>query len=83
MYQVSFDDAPKMTPAMTRPPPDDAQAARIACAEAHQVLGALAHHVGLFDHPDVIRALDNLSAAADGRPVPHTDLLPWPKEALP
>ena len=39
----------------------------------------LADHAGVYDHPDVQRALDN---AARGRLV-HTDLLPWPKTPLP
>jgi len=50
------------------------------CAEAYQVVGC-----GMFGEPckytqeDVARALDNLSAAANGVPRPHADLLPWPK----
>jgi hypothetical protein len=50
------------------------------CAEAYQVIGA-----GMLLAPvpytqdDVARALDNLSAAANGDPRPHDDLLPWPK----
>ena len=49
------------------------------CGELYQVLGSLADHAGVYDHPDVQRALDN---AARGRLV-HTDLLPWPKTPLP
>lgn len=50
------------------------------CGEAYQVIGA-----GMLGEPvtyaqaDVERALDNLSAAANGEPRPHEDLLPWPK----
>lgn len=50
------------------------------CAEAYQVVGA-----GMLGEPcsytqaDVERALDNLSAAANGEPRPHDDLLPWPR----
>lgn len=50
------------------------------CAEAYQVVGA-----GMWGKPcdyfqwDVERALDNLLAAAEGKPRPHDDLLPWPK----
>lgn len=50
------------------------------CAEAYQVVGA-----GMWGDPcpytqrDVERALDNLSAAANGMPRPHADLLPWPQ----
>lgn len=51
------------------------------CAEAYQVIGAMAStDVPLnLDHPDVIRALDNMSAAANKQPRPHDDLLPFPK----
>jgi hypothetical protein len=55
---------------------------RYDCAEAYQVIGA-----GLVDPPmpytqdDVVRALDNLVAAANGDPRPHDDLLPWPASA--
>lgn len=52
------------------------------CAEAYQVLGNLAHIAGLFDTPDVVRALDNIYAASVGEPRPHADLLPWPKDKL-
>lgn len=44
------------------------------CAEAYQVLGVVsASAPGL----NVDRALDNLSAAAQGDPRPHDDLLPF------
>lgn len=56
-------------------------AAREACAEAYQVIGSLAYQAGVFDHDDVIEALDNTLAAADGRKRPH-DLLPWPKRQM-
>jgi hypothetical protein len=52
------------------------------CAEAYQVIGA-----GMFLDPaeytqaDVERAMDNLSAAANGDPRPHDDLLPWPQQS--
>jgi transposase-like protein len=48
------------------------------CAELYQVLGSLSDSTELFDHPDVIRALDQASQAR----VVHDDLLPWPREAL-
>ena len=50
------------------------------CGEAYQVIGA-----GMLGEPcaytedDVERALDNLSAATNGDPRPHNDLLPWPR----
>ena len=47
------------------------------CAEAYQVVGELAARAGLFEHPDVAKALDNLSAAANGDPRPHEGLLPF------
>lgn len=49
------------------------------CAELYQVLGIIADHASVTDHPDVQRALDN---AARGRLV-HRNLLPWPKSPLP
>ena len=45
------------------------------CAEAYQVVGALAGD--RFGDPGVTKALDNLSAAANGEPRPHDDLLPF------
>ena len=50
------------------------------CGEAYQVVGS-----GMYGDPcpytdsDVERVLDNLSAAANGDPRPHDDLLPWPR----
>lgn len=49
------------------------------CAELYQVIGALADYAGVWNHPDVIRAMDN---ASDGR-LTHRDLLPWPRKKLP
>ena len=43
---------------------------------AYQIVGALAHYTGTFEHPDVQRALDYLS----GEKV--EDILPWPREAI-
>src|SRR5690606_29550409 len=51
----------------------------IVCAEAYQVVGALASYAGVFCTDDVGRALDNL---AQHKRV-HSDLLPWPKNAAP
>jgi predicted negative regulator of RcsB-dependent stress response len=47
------------------------------CAEAYQVVGALAMAAGAFETDAVRKALDNLSAAANGDPRPHEDLLPF------
>ena len=46
------------------------------CADAYQVVGALAHLTDTFDHPDIIRALDRFS---DPLASTDEDLLPWPK----
>ena len=51
------------------------------CAEAYQVLGAISTQPCPHTARDVERALDNLCAAAEGKPRPHDDLLPWPKPA--
>ena len=45
------------------------------CAEAYQVIGCLAGD--FFNDDAVIRAMDNLFAAANGDPRPHEDLLPF------
>jgi len=46
------------------------------CAEAYQVIGALAERAGLLHLPAVEKALGNLDAATRGDPRPHADLLP-------
>lgn len=46
------------------------------CAEAYQVIGALADRAGLLHHPAVEKALENLDAATRGDPRLHPDLLP-------
>ncbi len=45
---------------------------RQLCAEVYQVAGALGA---------APRVLDNLWAAADGKPLPHASLLPYPAAA--
>lgn len=67
---------------MTETMTDALERALEALGEAYQVVGAIARYAGIFETTDVQRALDNISAAANGEPVPHTDLLPWPKEEL-
>jgi hypothetical protein len=42
---------------------------RTLCAEVYQVAGTLGADA---------RVLDNLWAAADGKPLPHASLLPYP-----
>lgn len=55
------------------------QKLREVCAEAYQVLGvALIGEPRCWTDADAARALDNVSAAANGDPIPHQDLLPWP-----
>jgi len=54
----------------------EAERLRRDCAEAYQVIGALADRAGLLHHPAVEKALENLDAATRGDPRPHTDLLP-------
>ncbi len=46
------------------------------CAEAYQVMGALAERAGLLQYPAVVKALENLDAATRGDPRLHADLLP-------
>lgn len=46
------------------------------CAEAYQVIGALAERAGLLQYPAVVKALENLDAATRGDQRPHADLLP-------
>lgn len=46
------------------------------CAEAYQVIGALAGRANLLQYPAVEKALENLDAATRGDPRPHADLLP-------
>jgi hypothetical protein len=54
---------------------------RYDCAEAYQVIGQLAANADLLGHPSVAKALDNLSAAAQGDPRPHDNLLPFSLES--
>lgn len=44
-------------------------------AEAYQVIGTLAHVVGLFDDPEVARALDYFSRCGTEDEIP--EILPW------
>lgn len=52
------------------------------CAEAYQVVGALADMAGVFERPEVGKVLDNLCAAAGGEPRPHADVLPFVVEGV-
>lgn len=53
--------------------PEYPQAAEV-CAQLYQVIGSMASDLGVFDHPQVIKALDNASAHA----MQHQDVLPFP-----
>lgn len=62
---------------------DKEQRAEIArlrnlCLETYQVVGSLASDADMFEAPETIKALDNLSAAGHGEALPHTSLLPYP-----
>ncbi len=53
-----------------------------ACSEAYQVVGHMlleSHEQPKYTHQDVILVLDNLIAAVNNIPLPHSDVLPWPK----
>lgn len=45
--------------------------------EAYQIIGALGHLTGTFEHADVQRALDHFSGAFLDR-----EILPWPREEI-
>jgi hypothetical protein len=60
-------------------PASGEEEAKLVCSELYQVIGSLADYAGVFEHPDVQRALNN---ASDGART-HKDLLPWPKDPLP
>jgi hypothetical protein len=47
------------------------------CAQAYQIIGVLAARAGLFEHHNVVRALDNFTAASGGCQRPYDDLLPF------
>ena len=47
--------------------------AELVCGDAYQVVGCLLDALGLFDHPQATKILDNLSEAR----MVHTDVLPW------
>ena len=49
------------------------------CAQFYQAVGATT--MKWNEWPDVQRLLDNISAAMDGRPREHEELLPWPRDA--
>ena len=56
---------------------------RQACTEAYIIMGTVFIIEGedgvVWDDEDATRVLDNIFAAANGDPIPHSDLLPWPK----
>lgn len=56
---------------------NDTTDAQHACGEAYQAVGLLANMAGVFDDPIVQALLDNLSDAADGKPLSHESILPF------
>jgi hypothetical protein len=54
---------------------DEVLGLREECAEAYHVIAFLAERAGLSNHPDTVKALENLAAAANGEPRPHADFL--------
>lgn len=62
-------------PPIPQPAPEPAWPdARTVCGEVYQVVGVLAER---FPDCSLAHVLDNLSAATEGRPVPHATLLPF------
>lgn len=57
---------------------DDPASAEYVIATAYQVVGSLAETVGLFEHPEIVRAMNYF--AYDGKRTKH--LLPWPRTDL-
>lgn len=47
------------------------------CAELYQVIGTMAEHCPDPHAPQIVKALDNASAAAAGEKRRHDDLLPF------
>ena len=52
--------------------------ARDMCAQVYQAFGSVASDAGLWDTDATNKVLDNLSMFANGEPLPHKDLLPYP-----
>ena len=52
-------------------------ALQTASAQAYQVVGALASEAGLFNHSEVLRALDYFGGIANGDSLPEDSFLPW------
>lgn len=48
------------------------------CANAYVVVGQLSHDAGLFEHPINTYVLDNLSAGASGKQIPHKNIPAYP-----
>jgi len=61
----------------------DKERLEAACNEAYQVLGVMLlvnNGSPKYTYEDGKRMLDNLFAAVNNRPLPHSDILPWPKK---
>lgn len=71
----------RQIPPISQPAPEPAWPdARTVCGEVYQVVGVLAER---WPDCSLARVLDNLSAAAEARPVPHATLLPFVAPASP
>ena len=62
-------------------PDSEIERLRTDCSQFYQVIGHLACEAGLWDDPQVTKALDNAWAAASGEPRPHEDLTPFTAKA--
>lgn len=60
---------------------DEIKRLRQDCADAYQIIGHLASEANLFETKEVEKALDNIYAAAAGKPRPHGDLIPFAPKA--
>ena len=56
---------------------DNRSDAMHVCGEAYQAVVLLANMAGAFDDPSVQALLDNLSDAANGKPLSHETVLPF------
>ena len=68
--------------ALTDEAAHEVQRLRGGCAEASQVVGALAAQVSVFDDPETMKSLDDLQAAEVGHPEPCADLLAFKTSAV-
>jgi hypothetical protein len=67
-----------------KPMSDSEAVAQETCCDAYQAVGFLAHALGYWEmsandprQHQITKLLDNLQAAGEGLPLPHSDLLPF------